>query len=323
MTLVTRSRWFFDPKHIESERQFHLKAEELADINSIMTLISLIMSLSLFLLVVLSSFFQAWWNFHLKKVEADKSAFLLVGWLFFGLVATPLTLLFLDKPWEWRWLMFVIATGFAQGFYLVILSWAYTVADISVVFPIARGAGVGYTTLVLATIGGYNLSSYGWLGIGAVVFGAFCLGSVEFKNKDNRVGIGLALLLALIVSCYSVIDSFGGQEIPVLFYVVSMNVTAPLFALPFLYSSRKKEILHVWKNYRWQGFSVALAGSLGYVIIVWAFRHSPPPYILALREISIVFATALAVYYLKEKIYLRKVIGIAFILLGIFFLKIA
>jgi drug/metabolite transporter (DMT)-like permease len=219
--------------------------------------------------------------------------------------------------------MFVVATGFAQGIYLVILSWAYTIADISVVFPIARGAGVGYTALVLALIGGYNLSTYGVVGIFGVVAGALCLASVEFRNKASRTGIGLALLLALIVSCYSVIDSFGGQEIPIAFYVVSMNITAPLFALPFLYANKRKEMRDVWRNYRWQGFFVALAGSAGYMIIVWAFRHSPPPYILALREVSVVFASALGIYYLREKIYLRKVIGISLILIGIFFLKIA
>lgn len=281
------------------------------------------MSLSIFLLVILSSCFQAWWNFHLKKVDVDKAAFLTVGWLFFGLVTTPISLFFLDAPFEWRWLMFIVATGFAQGIYLVILSWAYTIADISVVFPIARGAAVGYTSLILAMIGGYTLSPYGITGILSVVAGAFCLGSVEFRNKENRTGIGLALILALIVTCYSVIDAFGGQEIPILFYVVSMNVTAPLFALPFLYASKKKELRRAWRDYKWQGFAVAFAGAFGYVIIVWAFRQSPPPYILALREIAIVFASALAIYYLKEKVYPRKVIGIGLILIGIFFLKIA
>jgi len=281
------------------------------------------MSLEIFALVILASLFQAWWNFHVKKVDADKAVFLLVGWLFFGVVATPLSLFFLDKPFEWRWLMFLFATGFAQGIYLVILSWAYTIADISVVYPIARGAGVGYSALILAMIGGTTLSGYGVTGILGVVVGAMCLGSVEFKNKANRTGIGLALILALIVSCYSVIDSFGGREIPVMFYVASMNITAPLFALPFLYANKKKEFREVWRKYRWQGFNVALAGSSGYVVIVWAYRSTPAPYVIALREVSIVFAAALGIYCLREKIYARKVIGIALIVLGIFFIKIA
>lgn len=281
------------------------------------------MSIAVFALVVLTSIFQAWWNFQVKKVEADKSAFLIVGWFFFGVVSTPLSLLFLDRPFDTRWLYFVAATGFAQGIYLVILSWAYTVADISVVFPIARGASIGYTALVLSLIGGYTLSTNGIVGICGVVAGAVCLASVEFKSRANRLGIGLALALALIVTSYSVIDTFGAREIPVLFYVCAMNITAPLFALPFLYKTKQRDIIEVWRKFKWQGFLVGLAGSGGYVIVIWAFQKAPAPYVLALREVSIVFAALLGVYVLKEKIYPRKVVGIALILLGIIFLKIA
>lgn len=281
------------------------------------------MSFTIFGLVVLTSVFQAWWNFQVKKVEADKAAFLIVGWFFFGIVATPLSLFFLDKPFEPRWLLFVLATGFAQGLYLVILSWAYTIADISVVFPIARGASIGYTSVVLSLIGGYTLSTYGLIGIGGVILGAICMATVEFRDKANRLGIGLALVLALIVTCYSVIDTFGAQEIPVLFYVFAMNISAPIFALPFLYKTKKRDIIYVWKHHKWTGFLVGLTGSLGYVVVIWAFTRAPAPYVLALREVAIVFAALMGVYYLKEKIYLRKVIGISLILLGIFFLKMA
>lgn len=267
--------------------------------------------------------FQAWWNFHLKKVNVDKSAFLMVGWFFFGAIATPLSFFFMDEPFQWRWLLFVITTGIAQGFYLVVLSWAYTVADISVVFPIARGASVGYTTLVLALIGGYSLSLIGIMGIVCVIAGAFFLGSVEFRNKANRTGLMLALVLAMIIASYSVIDSFGAQEIPILFYVLSMNLAAPLAAFPFLYASRKKDLRRAWKEHKWQGFLVAAAGSGGYLIVIWAFRWAPAPYVMALREVAIVFATFLGVYYLKEKIYWRKAVALVFILLGIALLKMA
>jgi len=281
------------------------------------------MSLFVFLAVTASSFFQAWWNFHLKKVDADKAAFLTVGWFFFGVVMTPISLFFLDKPFDIRWLQFVITTGFAQGIYLVVIAWAYTIADISVVFPIARGASVGYTTLVLSLIGGYTLSTFGLAGIGLVVAGAVSLGTVEFRNRDSRLGIGLALLLAVIVTSYSVIDSFGAKEIPIFFYVVSMNITAPLFALPFLFKTKKKDMKIAWQKYKWQGFLVAAAGSFGYMIVVWSFKSAPAPYVLALREVAIVFAAIMGVHYLKEKIYARKVVGISLILLGIFFLKLA
>jgi drug/metabolite transporter (DMT)-like permease len=281
------------------------------------------MSIFVFFTVISASLGQAWWNFYLKKITIDKSAFLLMSWLFFGVVTTPLSILFLDKPFSLTWLPFILCTGFAQGIYLVLLCWAYTVADISLVFPIARGASTGFTTVVLTLMGAYTLSKTGIMGVSSVVLGAVCLGSFEFNNPKARVGILLALLLALIVTSYTVIDSFGAQEIPLPFYVCVMNITAPLVALPFLWKGRREAIVESWKKYKWSGFAVSLAGSGAYLIVMWAYQKVPAPYILALREISIVFVALLGFRFLNEPMYPRKILGISLILAGIFLIKMA
>lgn len=281
------------------------------------------MSILTYIAVLLASFFQAWWNFRLKSVPVDKSAFLFVSWLFFGVLLTPLSVFVLDKPFEWSWLPYILGTGLAQGLYLVLLCWAYTVADISLVFPLARGLAVGLTTAVLGMMGIHSLSKVGMLGIVAVMLGAFCLASLEIRSVKNRVGIFLALALALVITSYTVIDSLGAKEIPILFYVLIMNVIGPVCAFPFLWKGRKNAIILVWKKWKWRAFIVALAGSGGYLVVLWAYQNAPAPYVLALREISIVFATLLGVHYLGEKIYPRKFFGIALILAGIFLIKLA
>jgi drug/metabolite transporter (DMT)-like permease len=281
------------------------------------------MSLALFVVVITASVLQAWWNFHLKKIETDKSAFLLVSWMFFGVISTPISLLFLDKPFSMTWVPFILSSGVAQGFYLVLLCWAYTVADISLVYPIARGLSIGLTTVVLTFMGAHNLTPTGTVGIISVVIGSVCLGSFEFKDSRSRAGILLAVALAVVVTTYSVVDSFGAKEIPVIFYVLFMNITAPVFAFPFLWRGRKKAIKAAWRDHKWRGLAVAAAGSGGYLIVLLAYQRAPAPYVLALREVSIVFATILGVKYLGEKVYLRKVIGICLILAGILLVKMA
>lgn len=246
-----------------------------------------------------------------------------MSWVFFGVVFTPISYYFSEQSFEWSWMPFILCTGLAQGVYLVLLAWAYTVADVSLVYPIARGVGVGCTTLLLALTGTHTLSGTGITGIVAVVAGALFLSSVEIKNKKSRVGIFLAVALGLIITSYMVIDSFGAQKIPIFFYVVAMNLSAPLFALPMMYKGRRAEILNAWKKYKWQGLAVGFAGSFSYLIVLWAYSLAPAPYVMALREISIVFAAFLGVKYLGEKIYPRKIFGISLILAGIFLLKMA
>lgn len=281
------------------------------------------MTLSVFVVVIASSLFQSWWNFHLKKTSADKASFLMVGWFIFGVIATPVSYWMMEVPFSVSWWPFILATGFAQGMYLLALTKAYSVADISFIFPIARGVSVALTALVISFLGLSELSHIGILGICCVVAGAISLGSHEIKSKKSQVGLILALVLACLVASYTVIDSLGAQQIPIVFYVLSMNIAAPMFAFPFLYHRKKNEIREVILNYKWQGFWVAFAGSFGYLIVIWAYTQAPAPYIVALREVSIVFATFLGVYFLKEKVYLRKWIGIALILMGIVAVKLA
>ncbi|MBY0315062.1 MAG: DMT family transporter [Bdellovibrionales bacterium] len=281
------------------------------------------MSLSVFFVVIASSLFQTWWNFHLKKTSADKASFLMVGWFIFGVIATPISYFALNIQFSSSWWPFILSTGIAQGLYLLALTRAYAVADISLVFPIARGLSIAFTALVISAFGLNELSPTGILGIGLVVLGAVALGSYEIRNKKARQGLILAFLLGLLVASYTVVDSLGAQKIPIVFYVLVMNVAASVFAFPFLYQSRKKQIVEVLKYYKWQGFWVGFAGSVGYLIVIWAYTQAPAPYIVALREISIVFATLLGVYVLKEPMYLRKIFGVAMILAGILIVRLA
>ncbi len=281
------------------------------------------MSLSVFALVIAASFFQSWWNFHLKKVTVDKSAFLFVGWLVFGLIAVPISLFFMEKPLSPDWWHFVIATGLIQGLYLVVLSTAYTLADVSLIFPLARGFSIALTTITLVVFAGQPINIWGGAGICVVVLGALVLSLRHLTSQKTRMGVLMALVIGLLVASYSVLDSFGAQKIPIVFYVAVMNISAPLFALPWLFQSKKKDFVIVFRQHLPLALAVAFAGSAAYLIVVWAYTKAPPHYVLALREISIVLTTVLGVVYLKEPMTRLKTLGITLIVLGILLIKLA
>ncbi len=281
------------------------------------------MSLSIFALVIAASFFQAWWNFHLKKIEVDKAAFLFVGWLSLGVVSVPLSWLLVDQPLHPDWWHFVLATGLIQGMYLVVLSTAYTLADVSLVFPLARGLSIALTTISLVVFAGAPVNGVGLTGIGIIFLGSLVLAFRNWSSEKTRKAMMLALVIALLVSSYTVIDSFGAQKIPIVFYIAIMNVVAPLFALPWLYKTKRKDFVYVFKHHLLLAFLVGLAGSAAYLIVVWAYSFAPAPYVLALREVSIVIAAMLGIRYLHEPITRLKMLGIALILSGILLIKLA
>ncbi|MBY0384317.1 DMT family transporter, partial [bacterium] len=282
-----------------------------------------LISIGLFALFIADSFFQAWWNFHLKKIEVDKSAFLFVGWLVFGLVAVPLSFFFVDKPFHPDWWNFVLATGLIQGMYLVALSTAYTLADVSLIFPLARGLSIALTSITFILFVKQPVNALGATGIAMIFSGAMLLAFRHFSSQKTRVAMLLALVIGVLVSSYSVLDSFGAQKIPLVFYIAIMNIVAPLFALPWLYKSKKQDFIKVFKNHLLLAFLVALAGSAAYLIVVWAYTLAPAAYVLALREVSIVITALLGVVYLKEPMTRLKAAGITLILLGILLIKLA
>jgi uncharacterized membrane protein len=57
--------------------------------------------------------------------------------------------------------------------------------------------------------------------------------------------------------------------------------------------------------------------------VIWAYSYAPAPYVLALREVSIVIASLLGILYLKESVTRLKIAGISLILIGIVLIKLA
>ena len=105
--------------------------------------------------------------------------------------------------------------------------------------------------------------------------------------------------------------------------MVAMDVLAPLIASPFLFIKMRKDVVAVVKNHKLESLLVAVAGTLAYAIVLWAFQRSATAYVATLREFSVVIAAVLGVIILKESLYKRKVAGIGMILLGVICIKLA
>lgn len=282
------------------------------------------MSSEVFAAVLLSACFQAGWNFVTKRSRSDKIALLAVGWFFLGCALMPLCLVtwptegLSDRAW-----VFILTSGFVQAFYLCFLGWAYALADISIVYPVARGLGVVGTAVGALVLGLAPLSGFGMLGVAGVVLGSLLVGWRRWPKGDHRKALIVILLLALTIAVYSLLDSQGAREVPLLIYLTAMNLLAPLLAAPFLMARKGRDMLAVLRGHRLEALAVALGGAISYSIVLWAYQRSDAPLVAALRESSVLLATGLGVILLRESLDRRKAVGIAFIVIGIISLRLA
>ncbi|HNQ09825.1 MAG TPA: EamA family transporter, partial [Giesbergeria sp.] len=135
------------------------------------------MNLHAFALIILAGLIHACWNIAAKKAGGDArfafftSVLMMLFWAplgwWLGRDAVPL--------WgavEWG---FIVASGVLHVVYYVTLLRGYRKADLTVVYPLARGTGPLLSSLVAITLLGERISALGALGIICVVGGVFLI----------------------------------------------------------------------------------------------------------------------------------------------------
>ena len=135
------------------------------------------MSTTALLLVLVAGLIHASWNITAKKADGDArfaffTAFILMlVWAPVGVWVTW------DVTPQWgllEWVM-ILASGILHVLYYVILLKGYRRADLTVVYPLARGTGPLLSSLVALTWLGESISLIGALGIAGVVSGVFLI----------------------------------------------------------------------------------------------------------------------------------------------------
>lgn len=280
------------------------------------------MELSVFFAVLFAASIQASWNFFTKKSVGDKTTVLAVGWFMLGCALSLLL------PWSvnfaeanLNWFKFGFASGVIHAFYILLLGLAYTVGEISIVYPVARGLGILWTTLFSVFISLNSFTFNGALGILATITGVLLIGLKAISSQHQRKAFLIALAVSFAISFYSIVDSQGAKEVPLVLYIVMMNLFTSILVLPYLWVRSKEKVLAVIRYHKIEALLIAIGGSLSYAIILWAFRLSPVSYVAALREFSVVIAAILGLVFLREELSKRKLIGVVLVTIGAIFLK--
>jgi drug/metabolite transporter (DMT)-like permease len=68
---------------------------------------------------------------------------------------------------------------------------------------------------------------------------------------------------------------------------------------------------------------VLAAGVVGYGLVLQAFRTAPASYVVAVRQLSVLFATAIAVRFLGERPSRRRLVGAAATVVGVALIAVA
>jgi drug/metabolite transporter (DMT)-like permease len=279
------------------------------------------MELHVFAAVLLAAAMHAGWNSFLKiRLEPFLAMTLMTGGA--GIAALPFLLVFgwpIAAAWPWLIGSIVLHLG-----YYVALTEAYRRADMSQIYPIARGGAPLLTTLVstLTIADPISALAMGGITILGCGIGLMAVFGRRRGTSFDPTAVGLAMLTALIICGYTLLDGIGARvagdphAYAAGLFVID-GIPLPLVALWW----RGRAGLAPVTKFIGPGL-LGGAMSLGsYWIAIWAMTVAPIALVAALRESSVLFATVIAIVFLKEKISPLRGVAAVFVLGGLVLIR--
>ena len=261
-------------------------------------------------LVLLSAFGHALWNFHLKR-SVDKLTFM---WWALVISGAFLTLLWLPLRPGWGpiplkgWAC-LLGSGLAHAVYLICLTRAYDEGDLSIVYPLIRSAPV-FLVLWAVLLLGERFTDLGVAGIAIVLGGNFLLQLRDGSVKGFRAALRswrkrssqLALAGALFLSFGSLIDKVGvGVVHPFLYAVLFFDIMVLFFSSQVVGRRSMKALVIQWYRSRKRLLVVGVVGLPSYALVLLAMSLSQVSYVIAARQVSVVFGVLLGIWLLRER----------------------
>jgi drug/metabolite transporter (DMT)-like permease len=217
---------------------------------------------------------------------------------------------------------FAIASACLHIIYFLLVARTYQVADMSQAYPLMRGAA----PLIVAIVSAFQmddvLSPFAWIGVLAICLGVFII-ALGSTLKDRK-GIRLALLNALVIAGYTLIDGLGVRKsgAPAAYTLWVFLLTGVPLAL-WAISARRAAFVPYLRRHWQLGIAGGMGATASYGLALWAMTVAPIAVVAALRETSILFATLIAGFALREPIGPRRVISACIIAGGAAILRLA
>jgi drug/metabolite transporter (DMT)-like permease len=263
-------------------------------------------------LVLLSGLLHASWNAATKGSETPTS-FLLAMEVVSLVIFVPILVLGFDPrdvPGT-VWAL-VIASSLIHAFYAYLLSRAYAHTELSVAYPIVRSTPA-FVPFIAVPLLGESVSPFGALGIALVVLSLWAVtadGRLDARAFLSR-GALLAYLTLVTTVGYSLVDKEAMRilgEAPwssraprsVVYMTLMFVFYLPCFMILARRSASAADVARVIRTRSASVIGAALIAFASYVLVLRAMETAPVSYITAVRQSSVLFALAIAVFALRE-----------------------
>ena len=277
------------------------------------------MSLTVFEIVLVAAVLHASWNAIVKAGKNTVLTMVLVtaSAALWAVVLLPV----LPSPSPESW-PYIALSAALQIVYFALVARIYRIADMSQTYPIMRGAAPLIVALAGTLLIDEALSSSAWLGVCIICSGILIM--LWSGGQKSREGLILALLNALVISGYTLVDGIG-----VRLSAASASYTLWIFLITGV-AITCWATLTQWsqtRHYLRLNWHLGAVGGLGtlvsYGLALYAMTQAPVAVVAALRETSILFSAVISWLILKEHITIVRCVSVCVIAIGAITLRLA
>jgi drug/metabolite transporter (DMT)-like permease len=252
---------------------------------------------------------HAVWNLLLARAPNTEAATAVVLGLCVAMFALPAVLLWEVEAGAWPYL--AASAAFELG-YVMTLGAGLARGDLSVVYPLARGSAPVLVLAVSAGLLGAVTSAWQVTGVALVAGGVFLVRGLR-RPSDPRV-VALALACGACIAGYTVVDAHGLEHAAALPYLWTVMALSAVAYLPL--AARQHGMPAMRAALRPSTIVAAVLFFGAYLMVLAALRLAEPGPVAAMRESSVVIATALGYLFLRERVTRARATGAVVVMAG-------
>ena len=288
------------------------------------------MTLASLFIVVLASSIHATWNLLAKRAASVGPVFVFAYNLIACIAYAPWVLYRLTQGginWTCTGVGFVLLSGLIHLAYSLCLQRGYQVADLSVVYPVARGTGPMLSTIGAVLILGETPTGTGLIGLVLVVVGILLIATQgklsAFTQPGGQAGIRWGTTTGGLIASYTVVDAYAVKTLGIAPVVLDWfsNLLRFLLLLPLVFSNPRRAI-GAMRGHWWTALGVGLLSPLSYILVLAALTGGAPLSLVApMREMSMMVGALMGMLILREAVGPSRLAGCGVLIAGVILLS--
>jgi drug/metabolite transporter (DMT)-like permease len=262
-----------------------------------------------------AAFVHAFWNLLIARARDPQAATAIA--LVVAEIAFAPAAIILWRVHGAAW-PFLAGSTLLELAYVILLAAAYRRAPLSVVYPVARGvAPVLVLVIGILALG----ATASWGGVAGVLLVAAGVLLVRGLRRADTRGLAFGLAIAGTIAGYTLLDKHGIAHAGPLPYV-ELVMLGPAIVY-FSGIARVKGLAAIRAEVGPATIAAGIATIGAYALALAALQRAAAAPVAAVRETSVVIATALAAIVLKERVGPVRLLGAALVAGGVALLSLS